>query len=103
MLQEAADLTGGFDVGDLFPSYKFLHVVTRMSSKLERIHKILDSIFTNVIEEHEKDVQNRKGVTEGMDKEDFLDRLKDSGDLEFPISTDNIKAVILVSFQYLKQ
>ncbi|PWA39651.1 cytochrome P450 [Artemisia annua] len=106
MLQEVTDLAGGFDVADLFPSYKFLHVVTRMSSKLERIHKILDSIFTNVIEEHEKDVQNRKGVKEGMDKEDFLDilfRLKDSGDLEFPISTDNIKAVILVSFQYLKQ
>ncbi|PWA57601.1 cytochrome P450 [Artemisia annua] len=106
MLQEVTDLAGGFDVADLFPSYKFLHVVTRMSSKLERIHKILDSIFTNVIEEHEKDVQNRKGVKEGMYKEDFLDilfRLKDSGDLEFPISTDNIKAVILVSFQYLKQ
>nr|GEV23401.1 premnaspirodiene oxygenase-like [Tanacetum cinerariifolium] len=101
MLQEMADLAGGFDIADLFPSYKFLHVVTRMSSKLERIHKILDRIFTNVVEEHEKDVQTRKRVRGGMEKEDFLDilfRLKDSGDLEFPISTDNIKAVILDVF-----
>lgn len=100
MLQEMADLAGGFDVADLFPSYKFLHVVTRMSSKLAKIHQNLDTIFNNILHEHENEKEKAKGGKDGKNEEDLLDilfRLKDSGDLEFPISTSNIKAVILVS------
>ncbi|XP_071687320.1 premnaspirodiene oxygenase-like [Rutidosis leptorrhynchoides] len=99
MLKEMADVTGGFDIGDLFPSYKFLHIITGMNLKMTKIHKNLDKIFNKIIDEHEKD--NTKGVNVGREKEDLLDilfRLKDTGDLEFPITTDNIKAVILDIF-----
>ncbi|KAJ9562991.1 hypothetical protein OSB04_008151 [Centaurea solstitialis] len=102
MLQEMADLAGGFDVADLFPSYKFLHVVTRMRSKLMKIHQNLDNVFDNILEQHEKEMEiTEKGKGGGMEKEDLLDilfRLKESGDLESPISIDNIKAVILDVF-----
>ncbi|XP_071687307.1 premnaspirodiene oxygenase-like [Rutidosis leptorrhynchoides] len=102
MLQGLTDVAGGFDVADLFPSYKFLHNVTRTTSKLAKIHQNLDKILNSVIAEHEKDKENIKGVKDvDIDKEDLLDilfRLKDSGDLEFPITTDNIKAVILDIF-----
>ncbi|XP_071719094.1 premnaspirodiene oxygenase-like [Rutidosis leptorrhynchoides] len=97
MLQDFVDVAGGFGVADLFPSYKFLHIITRITSKMARIHQNLDKILNNVIVEHEKDKENIKGVKDGTDKEDLLDilfRLKDSGNLEFPITTDNIKAVI---------
>ncbi|XP_071687328.1 premnaspirodiene oxygenase-like [Rutidosis leptorrhynchoides] len=101
MLQDLSIVAGGFDIADLFPSYKFLHVITRMSSKMANIHQNLDKILNNVIAEHEKDKENTKGVKVSGDKEDLLDilfRLKDSGELEFPITTDTIKAVILDVF-----
>ncbi|XP_071739909.1 premnaspirodiene oxygenase-like [Rutidosis leptorrhynchoides] len=101
MLKKMTDVGGGFDVEDLFPSYKFLQVFTRTSSKLARIHQNLDSIFNKVLDEHEKQKKKLVGVKEGVDTEDMVDilfRLKDSGDLEYPISTDNIKAVILDLF-----
>ncbi|XP_071687317.1 premnaspirodiene oxygenase-like [Rutidosis leptorrhynchoides] len=101
MLKGIADVSGGFDVADLFPSYKFLHNLTSMNSKREKIHQNLDKILNNVIAEHEKDKENIEGVKDGTNKEDLLDillRLKGSGDLEFPITTDNIKAVILDIF-----
>ncbi|XP_071687334.1 premnaspirodiene oxygenase-like [Rutidosis leptorrhynchoides] len=98
MLHDFSIVAGGFDIADLFPSYKFLHVVTRMSSKMEKIHQNLDKILSNVIVEHEKDKENKKEVKVSEDLLDILFRLKDSGDLEFPISTDNIKAVILDVF-----
>ncbi|XP_071739914.1 premnaspirodiene oxygenase-like [Rutidosis leptorrhynchoides] len=100
-LHKVSDIVGGFDLADLFPSYKFLHVITRTSSKLAKIHQYLDGIFNNIIKEHEKDKRKVVGVKDGTDKEDLLDilfRLKDSGDLEYPISVDNIKAVILDVF-----
>ncbi|XP_071687349.1 premnaspirodiene oxygenase-like [Rutidosis leptorrhynchoides] len=65
------------------------------------IHKNLDRILNDIIDEHEKDKEKTKGVKDGTDKEDLLDilfRLKDSGDLEFPFSIDNIKAIILDIF-----
>ncbi|XP_071719110.1 premnaspirodiene oxygenase-like [Rutidosis leptorrhynchoides] len=101
MLNEMADVAGGFDIADLFPSFKFLHVVTSTSSKMAKIHQTLDKILINVIAEHEKEKENTKGLKISRDKEDLLDilfRLKDSGDLEFPFSIDNLKAVILDIF-----
>ncbi|XP_071720223.1 premnaspirodiene oxygenase-like [Rutidosis leptorrhynchoides] len=94
VLQTTADVANGFDIDDLFPSYKFLHFVTGMSSKRAKIHQNLDKVLNNVIAEHEKD-KEMKGVKVSRDKEGLLDillRLKDSGDLELPISFDNIKA-----------
>ncbi|XP_071687273.1 premnaspirodiene oxygenase-like [Rutidosis leptorrhynchoides] len=101
MLQDFTDVSGGFDVADLFPSHKFLPIITGMSSKIAKIHQNLDKILNNIIAERNKDKKSTKWVKEDTDKEDLLDilfRLKDSGDLEFPISIDNIKAVIIDIF-----
>lgn len=95
-LQEMASLISGLDFADVFPSYKFLHVITGLKAKMTKIHKDLDKIFNNILEEHGKDRENSKGgVHDKEDLADILIRLKDSGALEVPISTDNIKAVIL--------
>lgn len=65
-----------------------------MISKLEKRHQNLDKTLNSIIDEHKKKT--------GMTNEDFLDilfRLKNSGDLEFPITSEHIKAVILVNIQ----
>ncbi|KAG8502825.1 hypothetical protein CXB51_000470 [Gossypium anomalum] len=80
---------------DLFPSLKFLEYLTGLRPKLERLHQKLDKIFASVINEHKAS----KGVeSEADDLVYVLLNLQENGDLEFPLTTDNIKAVIMDLF-----
>ncbi|KAI3851837.1 hypothetical protein MKW92_006445, partial [Papaver armeniacum] len=98
-IQEALSLAGGFDISDVFPSLKFLHFITGLKPKLEKLHQKIDRILDNVIEEHKK---NRKQIQAdnilsdiGEDLVDVLLRVQENGELEIPITNDNIKAAIL--------
>ncbi|KAL7592681.1 hypothetical protein Lser_V15G34023 [Lactuca serriola] len=101
MVQELAVLAGGFDMADLFPSYKFLHVFTSMGSRLKTLHRNLDMTLNSILDQHNKSSEHTEESETAMDDEDFLDilfRLKDSGDLEFPFTHDHIKALVLDVF-----
>nr|POF05391.1 premnaspirodiene oxygenase [Quercus suber] len=99
LLKESTYLGGGFDLADLFPLKKFLHVFTGLKSKLENVHRQVDQILGNVINDHR---ENQKSATTGngeLSREDFVDvliGLQQSGSLGFPITNNHIKAVILV-------
>ncbi|KAG4213933.1 hypothetical protein ERO13_A01G089301v2 [Gossypium hirsutum] len=91
----------GFSMADLFPSIKLLHVISGMRAKLERFHHDLDSMLESIIEEHRASNANLENSDEKPD--DLLDvllNLQGHGGLEFPLTTDNIKAVILVRQVY---
>ncbi|XP_076918882.1 germacrene A hydroxylase-like [Bidens hawaiensis] len=93
-IEQAASLGGGFDVSDLFPSFKLLHLVTGMRRELTKIHSKIDKILDRIILEH----QESRGGGQADPNEDLLDvllRLKDDGGLQFPLTYDNIKAVML--------
>ncbi|PWA66382.1 cytochrome P450 monooxygenase CYP71AV1 [Artemisia annua] len=80
---------GGFDVADIFPSQKFLHHISGKRSRLTSIHKKLDNLINNLVAEHIVEASSKT-------KETLLDvllRHKDS--LEFPLTADNVKAIIL--------
>ncbi|KAK9132919.1 hypothetical protein Scep_012447 [Stephania cephalantha] len=98
-MQEAIKTGGGFDIADLFPSLKFLHMLNGTKSKLERIHCKVDKILNDIIEEHKEHWKETNTVKDDVeDLVDVLLRLQESGDLDFPITTENIKAVILDIF-----
>ncbi|KAJ1410778.1 Cytochrome P450 [Sesbania bispinosa] len=84
----------GFIVFDLFPSQKWLHLISGMKPKLEELHRNFDMIIENIIRE----VVTEKG-SEGDQVEGLLSvllNIKDYDDaLEYPLTIDNIKAVIL--------
>lgn len=91
LLKKAIELTGGFDLADLFPSMKPIHLINRMKAKLEDMQKELDKILENIIKEHQS--SHGKGKAE----ENLLDvllRVQQSGSLEIPVTINNIKAVI---------
>ncbi|MBA0823117.1 hypothetical protein Goarm_019869 [Gossypium armourianum] len=86
----------GFSIADLFPSIKLLHVISGMRAKLERFHHDLDSMLESIMEEHRASNANLENSDdETNDPLDVLLNLQDHGGLEFPLTTDNIKAVIL--------
>lgn len=100
LMKQVAALGGGFGIADLFPSYKILHVLTRLKPKLLKIHHKMDIIFESLIKEHVKNQNRKKKFNVDSDQEDLIDvllRIRDSGDLQFPITNDNIKAIIFVS------
>ncbi|XVF04783.1 hypothetical protein REPUB_Repub05bG0115000 [Reevesia pubescens] len=87
----------GFSITDLFPSFKFLDVISGMRAKLERLHHDLDGMLESIIEEHRASTANPKNSDENVTEDlvDVLLNIQDHGDLEFPLTNDNIKAVIL--------
>ncbi|KAK9062923.1 hypothetical protein SSX86_020113 [Deinandra increscens subsp. villosa] len=97
LINDAVHLSSGFDVADLFPSVKVLPLITGTRRKMMKIRKELDKIFDRIISDH----QERRRVKCENENEDLLSvllRLKYDGGLEFPLTFDNIKGVMLDVF-----
>lgn len=105
LINEAILVGGGFEIADVFPSLKFLHSMSGLKSKLQKLHKMIDQVLDNIITEHKAKLKieamadDTESSREEGDLVDVLLRIKEKGDLQIPISTDSIKAVIWVSMQ----
>lgn len=96
VVKEVGKLAGSFDIADLFPSARLLHLLSRLGPKLQRLHREADRIMDIIIEEH-KDQGTGKGGRKVKDLVDVLLQFHERVDLEFSLTSDNIKAVIWVS------
>ncbi|KAJ9153907.1 hypothetical protein P3X46_027295 [Hevea brasiliensis] len=87
-------------LADLYPSIKLLQVITGMKPRLKRLHQAIDEIIENIVDEHRTKKAEAKSVDvdEEEDLVDVLLNIQDKGDLEFPLTSVNIKAVILDMF-----
>ncbi|XP_028789316.1 cytochrome P450 71D10-like [Neltuma alba] len=97
--KKALKLAGGFYISDFFPSMKLLQDISGMKATLERLHKEIDRILDNIIDDHRKKKKN--GTCGDKVEEDLVDvflKIQEQNDLEVPISVDNIKATILDIF-----
>ncbi|XP_065862599.1 cytochrome P450 71D445-like [Euphorbia lathyris] len=93
------EAAGGFSLADLYPSVKLLQVVSGMNSRLQSLQKKVDKIFQSIIDEHRAGKATGSNQAEGNeDLVDVLLYLQDQGDLQFPLTDDNIKAIILDMF-----
>nr|XP_016492044.1 PREDICTED: premnaspirodiene oxygenase-like [Nicotiana tabacum] len=101
LMKEVLELAGGFDVADLFPSWKLLHKMSGVKSRLVNAHRKVDEIMEDILNEHiENKAAGNKGIGEfgGEDLVDVFLRIKENAELQFPITNDNIKAVIFDIF-----
>ncbi|CAA0805791.1 Cytochrome P450 71B37 [Striga hermonthica] len=96
MIQEALTLVQGFELADLFPSFKFLHALSLKRRRLVRMRRRLDGILDGILEEHR--CKGRRGEFGREDIVDVFIRMQKNGELQFPITDDNIKAVIFDMF-----
>lgn len=89
LVKKVSRLMEGFDVADIFPSLKFLHVLCGMKGRIMDVHRELDAILEIIINEHK-----RNGDLRGEGVVGVLLRLMKEGGLQFPITNDNIKAIV---------
>ncbi|GFQ00797.1 cytochrome p450 71d15 [Phtheirospermum japonicum] len=94
LMKKASTMAGGFELADLFPSSKLLHLLSWNKYKLLSMRRKLDEILDVFLEEHRL---KQSGEFGGEDIIDVLLRMQKNKELEFPITNDNIKAVIFVS------
>ncbi|RDX93247.1 Cytochrome P450 71D8, partial [Mucuna pruriens] len=92
IVKEAIELADGFDLADMFPSFKPMHLITGLKAKLDKMHMKLDKILEKIIKENQ--------ANEGMGEEknenlvEVLLRVQHSDNLDTSITTNNVKAVI---------
>ncbi|KAK9907223.1 hypothetical protein M0R45_000956 [Rubus argutus] len=60
VMKEANKTAAGFNLADVFPAVTFLHMISGIRSKLERLQKQADRILENVITEHIQDTTLQK-------------------------------------------
>ncbi|KAJ0989458.1 hypothetical protein J5N97_007814 [Dioscorea zingiberensis] len=106
MLEEYQVLLGGFSLGDFYPSLEWINSVNGMKKRLKHTFGRFDAFFDEIIKDHLERRRERKGKDEVHEEEeeeakDLVDVLLDvqsGGDLEMPLTMDNVKAVILDMF-----
>jgi cytochrome P450 len=94
---------GGFCTADLFLSLWFVDVVTGLRRRLRRARRQLDNVFDKIITEHK--AQKRQEEEKTTADDDLLTvmlRMKEEQDLEIPITSATIQAVLFVSVQIFR-
>lgn len=92
IVRDAIKIAGGFDLGDLYPSCKWLQNISGLKPKLEKLHKQADLIMQNIIDEHREVNKSRVNEDRGEElEEDLVDVLLKQDFL----SDNSVKAVIL--------
>ncbi|CAJ1941484.1 unnamed protein product [Sphenostylis stenocarpa] len=91
-VKESIEVADGFDLADMFPSSKPIQLITGLKTKLDKIHKKRDNMLEKII----KDNKANEGMGEEKNETlvDVLLRVQDRGNLDPPITNNNIKAVI---------
>ncbi|CAN1145075.1 Desmethyl-deoxy-podophyllotoxin synthase [Linum perenne] len=100
LTKEAVSAASGFGITDLYPSLGFLQGITGVMNKLLKLRGGLDRIFDKIIKEHKDRMEKRGGELE-LEDEDLMDvllRIQGSGGLKCPITSTNIKAVLVDLF-----
>lgn len=104
LIHRALSLSSGFELADLFPSKTFLHGISGMESKLMKARNKVDIFLDDIIKVHRGNRANGNSCNGESGVEDLIDvflRVIEGGGFQFPLTNDNIKAVILVSVYLL--
>ncbi|KAF7838260.1 cytochrome P450 71A1-like [Senna tora] len=86
-----------FSVGDFFPSLGWIDFLTGLISKLKGTLGELDAVFDDVIAQHKK----KSNIIEDEERKDFVDillEIQKNGMLDFELTNDHIKGVLMDLF-----
>ncbi|KAL2548330.1 Cytochrome [Forsythia ovata] len=100
-MKKGVTLAGGFELADLYPSLTFLQVFSWNKHQLLKMRRKLDSILDVMLNEHKEKLAGGKRENREFGSENIVDvllRKQLSGELDVPITDDNIKAIIFDMF-----
>lgn len=95
MLKGLFGIMPGMSLPDLFPSSRLAMLLSRAPARIQAYRRSMRRIMDGIIQEH----RDRAAAGDG-DEEDFVDvllRLQKEVDSQFPLTTENIKTVMLVT------
>ncbi|QHO28535.1 hypothetical protein HN873_023961 [Arachis hypogaea] len=102
LAKELAKVGTSFSLGDLFPSAKWLQLVSGLRPKIEKLHGKTDQILQSFINGHKeaKSSKSKEGQGEVKGLIDVLLRFEDGNrsNQDFSLTSNNIKAIILNIF-----
>ncbi|KAG6499232.1 hypothetical protein ZIOFF_038989 [Zingiber officinale] len=96
LVRETLSYVTSFAVADMYPSLKFLDTLTGLKFQLERTRDKLDKIFEEIISQRQVALAAEQAEEDLLI--DVLLKLKDDRSLEFPVTYDSVKAVIMEIF-----
>jgi cytochrome P450 len=94
LLEQGLKMFAKMSLPDLYPSSRLAMLVSRMPGRMKRHRQEVTTFLDAIVREHKES----RAPSDG--KEDLLDvllRIQREGDLQFPLTTDNIKSVVGVS------
>jgi cytochrome P450 len=98
MLKGLFGIVPGMSLPDLFPSSRLAMLVSRAPARILAYRRDLRRIMDGILQEHE-DWRASAGEDDDEEEEDLVDvllRLQKEMNYEFPLTTENIKSVMLV-------
>ncbi|KAH0464003.1 hypothetical protein IEQ34_006789 [Dendrobium chrysotoxum] len=95
-MKKTLEYLSGFNLVDMFPSWSFVGEISGLRNGMEQIHKEMDCVLNEIIEEHEGKKLDREDMNE--DLVDVLLRIKRNGEMDLSLMMENVKAVILDLF-----
>ncbi|CAI0398383.1 unnamed protein product [Linum tenue] len=98
VLHDITEAFGGFDVGSVFPSSKFLRRLIGAERRAHKIHQEADAILQAIVDEHVAKIgaqQDHDVVEAAEDLVDVLLKYRENPELGFPFTNVEIKAVIM--------
>ncbi|CAI0434083.1 unnamed protein product [Linum tenue] len=100
LIDEITKVIGGFNLADLFPAVKFLPVVTGMRSNLLKLRSKASRLLEAIIDDHRRCRTEAAAAGDDHvdDLVDVLLKLQADRQLDFQLTDDSIKAVILDIF-----
>ncbi|KAF9672928.1 hypothetical protein SADUNF_Sadunf11G0095300 [Salix dunnii] len=100
IVDELSLALGGLNMADVFPSSRFFRMVSRVRSRLERMHREADEMLDSIISERRANsgLASKMAKNEAEDLLGALLNLQDHGNLESQLTTSSIKATILEMF-----
>ncbi|KAI3848723.1 hypothetical protein MKW98_012434 [Papaver atlanticum] len=99
-MHEIVKLAGGFDICDMFPSVKFLRLVSSTKHKLEKSDQEISNIINNIIMDHRENRTSETKMAHELEEDlvDALIRVQENNEFEPAIGTENIKSIIMDIF-----
>ncbi|KAH6765149.1 hypothetical protein C2S51_016398 [Perilla frutescens var. frutescens] len=99
IVHETLGIGIGFSIVDMYPSSSIVTALRWLIKlRLLRMRRKIDFVFDDVIRQHENSPTGNNGEFGNEDLVDVLLRIKETGQIKFPIGYDNIKAILLDMF-----